>query len=291
MINFDGFEDLVNSLGGVEVDVPVDINDPMAGDDIIFKGPQTLNGSQALTFVRSRDFAIGDYQRTANQRTFLQALAKKVLSTEPKRITDTITSIAGMTVTNMQLSRIINVARGMQGMKESDMHTYHVPSYVDDVTIQGALISCVIAQDKDWRIMIKNIEAGNYPPPQNDPYTGKIPGDYVAKERTVYDLLTVIYPSAIPGDYVIDVRNGCGIEGSAKSVSNKLGTAGYGVGEIGNMDVMNYSTTRIIYKDTASLSAALDIRQRLGYGTISASSDAYGFNGDILIIVGKDFQK
>jgi len=291
MINFDGFENLVNALDGVEVDVPVDINDIEAGDDIIYKGLQTLNGSQALTFVRSRDFAIADYQRTANQRTFLQALARKVLSTDPKRIADTITSIAEMTFTNIKLDRIINIARSMQGMQESDMHTYHLPSYIDDVYIDGYLTNCVIAYDELWRHMIEEIEAGRYPQPQDDSYAGVVPDDYVAREKSIYDLLAKYASPVRPSDYVVEVRNGCGIEGSARSVSEKLSAAGYGVGEIGDMDSIDYSTTRIIFKDASCLSAASDIQKQLGYGTIVASSGAYRFNGDILVIVGKDYHQ
>jgi len=291
MINFDGFKNLVNALDGVEVDVPVDINDPEAGDDIIYKGLQTLNGSQALTFVRSRDFDIADYQRTANQRTFLQALARKVLSADPKRIADTITSIAEMTFTNMKLDRIINIARSMQGMQESDMHTYHLPSYIDDVYIDGYRANCVIAYNEQWRYMIKEIEAGRYPPPQDDSYAGEVPENYVAKEKSIYDYLAQYASPVRTSDYVVEVRNGCGIEGAARSVSEKLGAVGYGVGEIGDMDTTNYSTTRIIFKDSSCFSAACDIQKQLGYGTIVASGGSYRFNGDILVIVGKDFRR
>ena len=52
-INFDGFKDIVDALGGVEVDVPMTIDDADAGGHLD-EGLQTLNGDQALILCRSR---------------------------------------------------------------------------------------------------------------------------------------------------------------------------------------------------------------------------------------------
>ena len=46
-INFDGFEEVVDALGGVEVDVPMEINDDEAGGHVD-AGVQTLSGEEAL---------------------------------------------------------------------------------------------------------------------------------------------------------------------------------------------------------------------------------------------------
>ena len=50
-IDFDGFKEIVDALGGVEVDVPMEINDNMAGG-YVSAGLQTLNGDQALILCR-----------------------------------------------------------------------------------------------------------------------------------------------------------------------------------------------------------------------------------------------
>jgi LCP family protein required for cell wall assembly len=74
-IGFDGFENIVDAVGGVEMDLPQGFKDKYSGAD--FKsGQQTLNGEQALAFVRTRHaFATSDLQRTKNQQKFLAALA------------------------------------------------------------------------------------------------------------------------------------------------------------------------------------------------------------------------
>ncbi|HIY94513.1 MAG TPA: LCP family protein [Candidatus Rothia avicola] len=71
-IDFQGFKALVDTLGGVTVDVPLNFST----DNYTFTaGPQTLNGGQALEFVRQRyAFSDGDYQRVRNQRAFLRGV-------------------------------------------------------------------------------------------------------------------------------------------------------------------------------------------------------------------------
>ncbi|KRV48742.1 transcriptional regulator [Wenjunlia vitaminophila] len=74
-IGFDGFADVVDAVGGVEMDIPRDIKDSKSGADFK-KGKQTLNGEEALAFVRTRYALPGsDLDRTKNQQKFLAALA------------------------------------------------------------------------------------------------------------------------------------------------------------------------------------------------------------------------
>lgn len=76
-IGFDGFAKIVDSVGGVEIDVPQDMKEKHAGTNLK-KGKQTLNGTEALAFVRQRyGLAGGDLDRTKNQQKFLSALANK----------------------------------------------------------------------------------------------------------------------------------------------------------------------------------------------------------------------
>ncbi|WP_248503560.1 LCP family protein [Streptomyces sp. D2-8] len=77
-IGFGGFANIVDAVGGVEMDIPQDIKDTKSGADLK-KGKQTLNGEQALAFVRTRYALAGsDLDRTKNQQKFLSALANQV---------------------------------------------------------------------------------------------------------------------------------------------------------------------------------------------------------------------
>ncbi|MEV1049564.1 LCP family protein [Streptomyces sp. NPDC059017] len=76
-IGFAGFANIVDSLGGVEMDIPKAFKDKKSGADFQ-AGKQTLNGEQALAFVRTRyAFAGSDLDRTKNQQKFLAALANQ----------------------------------------------------------------------------------------------------------------------------------------------------------------------------------------------------------------------
>ena len=77
-IGFAGFAKIVDAVGGVTIDIDKGFKDKYSGAD--FKsGKQTLNGDQALAFVRTRHaFAASDLQRTKNQQKFLSALAHQV---------------------------------------------------------------------------------------------------------------------------------------------------------------------------------------------------------------------
>ncbi|EGX56128.1 hypothetical protein SZN_29420 [Streptomyces zinciresistens K42] len=77
-IGFAGFANIVDAVGGVELDIPQDIKDSKSGADFK-KGTQTLNGEEALAFVRTRYALAGsDLDRTKNQQKFLSALANQV---------------------------------------------------------------------------------------------------------------------------------------------------------------------------------------------------------------------
>ncbi|MFF8925657.1 LCP family protein [Streptomyces longwoodensis] len=77
-IGFAGFANIVDAVGGVDITIDKGFKDKYSGAD--FKaGKQTLNGEQALAFVRTRHaFAASDLERTKNQQKFLAALAHQV---------------------------------------------------------------------------------------------------------------------------------------------------------------------------------------------------------------------
>ncbi|WP_338897904.1 LCP family protein [Streptomyces sp. TG1A-60] len=77
-IGFAGFANIVDAVGGVEIDIPKGgMKDTKSGADFE-AGKQTLNGEQSLAFVRTRYALEGsDLDRTKNQQKFLAALASQ----------------------------------------------------------------------------------------------------------------------------------------------------------------------------------------------------------------------
>ena len=88
-ITFDAFKEIVDTLGGVTIDVPIDMNyhDPIQGLTIELEaGRQKLDGEHAMMFMRFRKnddgtgYAMGDIDRNAAQKQFYSAVMKKALS-------------------------------------------------------------------------------------------------------------------------------------------------------------------------------------------------------------------
>ncbi|HEX7308902.1 LCP family protein [Lentzea sp.] len=78
-IDFNGFRDVVDRLGGVEVTLPEAIDDEKSGLHVP-AGPTKLDGTHALGFVRTR-YSIGDgsdLNRIKNQQLFMRALSEKL---------------------------------------------------------------------------------------------------------------------------------------------------------------------------------------------------------------------
>lgn len=82
VVNLTAFEELIDAIGGVTIDVPRNMNydDPYQNLHIhIEKGLQTLNGQQAVGFVRYRSgYAEGDIGRVKAQQLFIKALVDQV---------------------------------------------------------------------------------------------------------------------------------------------------------------------------------------------------------------------
>jgi LCP family protein required for cell wall assembly len=78
-IGFGGLVSVVNDVGGVRMCLPAPMKDPKAGLNLK-AGCQTLNGDQALGFVRTRNFAISDLQREQDQRILIKGILSKMTS-------------------------------------------------------------------------------------------------------------------------------------------------------------------------------------------------------------------
>ncbi len=79
-IGLGGFANVVDDVGGVRMCLDQAVHDDYAGINLR-GGCQTLNGTNALGYVRSRHaFATSDYARTEHQRQFIGALAGKITS-------------------------------------------------------------------------------------------------------------------------------------------------------------------------------------------------------------------
>ncbi len=81
VVDFAGFQDMVDAIDGVEVCIPEDISDPAHGINIP-AGTREIEGKEALNYVRAR-YTLGDGSdigRVKRQQAFIAAMANKVVS-------------------------------------------------------------------------------------------------------------------------------------------------------------------------------------------------------------------
>lgn len=152
VVNLDAFGQIVDAIGGVEVDV----KQRMKKDDYsqnlhidLQPGLQILDGDKAEQFVRFRSYKNGDLGRITAQQQFLQAFAKKILSPEiitkiPKIIPILFTSIK----TDMSLAEIPNYYPYLTNFNLNNLYFHVLPGearvennlsffFLDQEAVQG----------------------------------------------------------------------------------------------------------------------------------------------------------
>lgn len=289
-LNFDGFRDIVNALGGVEVNVAYEINDDMAGGHLD-AGLQTLNGDQALILCRSRhnydDVGDGDLLRAANQRLVMSAIAQKILSVDPISMASTVATLTEHVITDMDVSEIVAVAQNMRGLDPAtDIYTGTAPTeseYTGSVWYE-------ILDTKEFKKMIERIDSGLPPAEEDqvDEYTGIVissTGDAEGEAAQSRDKQHF----NITRNAQIRIRNGNGQSGVCSEAQSKLEEMGYKQFDTGNADSFNYDTTLVIYKDSSKANEARQIAEQLGVGKAMADDGTFLFDSDFLVVIGQDW--
>lgn len=163
-INFEGMQQLIDAVGGIDINATEGVNDPAHLDIVIEPGQQHMDGATALTYARARyQYADGDYTRMRHQRQVLGALANKILNElDPSNMLGIIESLSQMVSTTLSVQDILSVASAMRGMNVDSMYVANVPSYANETTtINGQ--SYVFVDDVKLAEMMEKVDAGENP--------------------------------------------------------------------------------------------------------------------------------
>jgi polyisoprenyl-teichoic acid--peptidoglycan teichoic acid transferase len=108
VVDFQGFKDVINAMGGVEVDVADEVPSKYKIED----GLQTLNGKQALFFARYRGTSGGDLDRIERQQQLVAALRSQAFSWNTVKQLPSIVRAANRNVlTDLGLSQGVTLGR------------------------------------------------------------------------------------------------------------------------------------------------------------------------------------
>lgn len=160
-VNFGDLIQLVDAVGGVDVEVDERIEDSDAGDVVIEEGLQHLDGSAALVFARSRAYADGDFTRTANQRKLIMALVNKVLDMPVTDLPGVIQGAAKCVTTDLSVTDIVALAEQFKGKGDLTVYSAMAPTVFMDQLVDGQ--SFVLNDPTATKQMMKTIEEGGDP--------------------------------------------------------------------------------------------------------------------------------
>lgn len=124
--DFDAIESIIGAIGGVEIDVKA-YEIPHAGGQIQSAGLQTLNGKQALAYMRIR-YADSDYVRMERQTNVIKAIFAKLKSISYNELLNLLNTMLPYIETNLTKDEIIEL--GLEALKVdlSNIEQYQVPS-------------------------------------------------------------------------------------------------------------------------------------------------------------------
>ncbi|MGN8048258.1 LCP family protein [Curtobacterium sp. 22159] len=132
-IDFAGFRDMTDALGGVTVQSANDFT--AKSGERFTAGPNRLDGDRALAFVRERyAFADADHTRVVNQQAFMRGVVEGVLAegtiTNPGRIQDFVTATSRYLSVDEGLSfpTLVGLGWSLRDVRPSDLHTFTMPT-------------------------------------------------------------------------------------------------------------------------------------------------------------------
>lgn len=304
-INFDGFRDAVDALGGVEVDVPMEINDRMAGGHVD-AGFHTITGDEALILCRARHaydaYGDGDRYRAANQRLVLGAIAKKILQSDAGAISSTIEALSKYVTTDFTVIELLELASSFQGMDPSrDIYSAMEPTtseYKHDTWYEQL-------NTKEWNAMMSRVRQG-LPPTEEaeiDDANGTVLASVGDGEEGSSDVEGMQSADMLdgPGKNAgktfsgtrtgkVTIKNGNGVSGCGAEALERIESLGYSA-EASNANSFNYRETVVVFGASDQRPYAEELVKLLGCGrAVQNVDDKYAYEGDFLILIGADWE-
>jgi len=263
-IDFRGFKQMVDALGGIDVDVKETINNRSRQYRMyIPKGTQRMDGELALNYVRYRH-GDSDFKRAERQQNFLTALTSNVLRWKSAWKIPRLIGIMSKNVeTDLTMGQMSRIGGFVRQVKKKNIETITVPgstgmrngaSYVFP---NEAAVNAIVATMK---------KGGSFDKLKSQIESGKI-NSVVKKAR-------------------ITILNGTGVSGLAGRTKVKLKKKGFRIVRVGTASKSNYVNTEILVS-SGNLGTAKSLKRYLP-GTTKIKISKNGLSG-IIVVLGKDY--
>ena len=165
IINFWGFEAIIDQIGGLEIDVKdyqLDelnkyIGESTGGNDcpVTESGLQLLNGKQALSYSRIRKGVGDEFERTERQREVLFKIAEKLRETNPIKYLGIVNSMLDYLNTNIDPLDALDMAYTIYKFPSLDTKQIHIPvTELSDDMNYGGEVGWVFIMDRKQNTQI-----------------------------------------------------------------------------------------------------------------------------------------
>lgn len=157
IVNFWGFEEIIDEIGGIEADIKdyeIDEVNKYIGESTGVKSPpitetglQTLNGQQALSYARIRYVGNGGFERSERQSKVLFQIANKLKEVNPLKYVSIANTLSKQVKTNMDIPEALNLAYTIYKLPSLDFEQLQIP--------QAELIARdYYYKDRGWCLLI-----------------------------------------------------------------------------------------------------------------------------------------
>jgi LCP family protein required for cell wall assembly len=276
-LDFIGFKDLVDNIGGVTVDVPKNLDDPFYPKDTITTsgqfvetnaysplhvkaGAQTMNGDLALKYARSRE-TTSDFDRSARQQIVMLAIKDKATSlgvlSNPVKVTEILTTLGKHVKTNLNASELKDFIGIAKNFQKDNM----INKVIDNNPKDGLLVS---------------VDQGGY-------YLLPKSGNFSEVQQVVKNIFSTTDSANLTPS--ITVLNGSGRTGLGGQLAQALKDQGLTIDQIGTDTKISAQST--IYDGTGSSKALTTIKAHFTNPKIVQSDT----KGVIKIVIGQDYGK
>jgi LCP family protein required for cell wall assembly len=264
LVDFKGFEKLVNEVGGVYIDVDRKYFNDNSGSDKyeqinVEAGYQLLSGFDALDYVRYRH-TDSDFSRIVRQQLFLSELKRRTNKIGNFLAAPSFLRILGESVdTDLENRELIEVARIALQTPDDRINRVRIqgdPGKSGDADVNFVNFAEVQEKVAEW---------------QNPEFVGATPTKKVD-----------------PSSVQVRVLNGSGRTLAAEDMATLLRAKGYRAAAGGNADTLEYATSTVRYAPGASVAAA-QLQKLVGPKTgVSPLGTSAGAN-TVVLTVGKEF--
>lgn len=303
-VDFDGFEQIIDTLGGIDITVPQTIDDPTYPDNnygydpfYIEAGQHTLNGHDALRYARTRHTPGADFSRARRQQQVLLAIRDKALQLGmvPK-IPELWSTMAGTVETDLQLVDIVELAQLADEIDTANIkstvidHNYTL-DYIADTGAQVLLP----LRDK-IRVVIDDMFAETKPAegPSQAELEAAQQAQAEAKAQEIAEQVKrqeEIKAFLTQEDARLVVQNGTNVPSLATLTADYLRQQGFNILQFGQADTTTYPDTVIVVYDESKiytlqvLAALFEVSEENIRRSPNLKSDM-----DFRVIIGSSFE-